>query len=101
MATANELKPRILSLVNHIPPGNVATYVQLATLAGAPSHSRLVGRILRELPSATRLPWFRVISASGRISNPNAIEQRQRLYEDGVVVGKNNRISLQQYQWQP
>ena len=101
MSTANELKPRILTLVNHIPPGKVATYGQLATLAGAPSHSRLVGRILRELPPDTRLPWFRVVSASGRISNPNATRQRQRLTEDGVEVSPSNRITLAKFQWQP
>ncbi|MEM7366280.1 MAG: MGMT family protein [Pseudomonadota bacterium] len=101
MNTADELKPRILTLISHIPKGKVATYGQLASLAGAPSHARLVGRILRELPPDTRLPWFRVISASGRISNPNAEGQRRRLQADGVTVSSSDRITLAQFQWRP
>jgi len=51
-----------------IPRGKVATYGQIAELAGMPSHARLVGRTLRELPDDTRLPWHRVVNAGLRIS---------------------------------
>ena len=97
----DELKSRILTLISQIPKARVATYGQLASLAGAPWHARLVGRILRRLPPDTRLPWFRVISASGRISNPDAAEQRRRLEADGVAVSSNDRVTLAQFQWRP
>jgi methylated-DNA-protein-cysteine methyltransferase-like protein len=51
-----------------IPEAKVATYGQVAALAGMPSHARYVGRTLRELPRNTRLPWHRVVNASLRIS---------------------------------
>ncbi len=53
-----------------IPPGKVATYGQVATLAGMPGHARYVGRTLGDLPAGTRLPWHRVVNASLRSSLP-------------------------------
>lgn len=101
MTTAAELRPVVLTLISHIPPGKVAIYGQVAALAGAPGYSRLVGRILRDLPADTRIPWFRVIGASGRITNPNTAQQRQRLIADGVDVSGTGRVDLTRFQWQP
>ena len=70
-----------------IPKGRVATYGQIARLAGMPRHARLVGRTLSNLPAKTRLPWHRVINASMRISKREAggdIEQRKRLQKEGI-----------------
>ncbi len=78
---------RIYSIVAMIPQGRVATYGQIAALAGMPRHARLVGRTLRELPSGSRLPWFRVVNASLRISTRvggNENLQRKRLEAEGV-----------------
>ncbi len=87
-----------------VPAGRVVTYGQLATLAGLPGYARFVGTTLKQLPKDTRLPWFRVINASGRISFPAGSDayhrQRQRLQEDGITV-RDDRVSLRQYQWQP
>ena len=81
-----------------IPPGRVATYGQVAALAGMPSHARLVGRILSSLPPGSSLPWHRVINSEGRITNPNPHHQRQRLTSEGVTL-VNGRVSLRNYLW--
>ncbi|MGD8417097.1 MAG: MGMT family protein [Pseudomonadales bacterium] len=79
---------RIWQVVALIPRGRVATYGQVAALAGIPRHARLVGRTLRELPAGSRLPWHRVVNASLRISVRGDPEgqsrQRQRLIREGV-----------------
>ena len=59
---------RIYAVVARIPKGHVATYGQVAELAGLPRAARLVGRALRLLPEGTRIPWHRVVNARGRIS---------------------------------
>jgi len=88
-APADEVTPqqRIYSVVAMIPEGQVATYGQIAALAGMPRHARLVGRTLRDLPKGTRLPWFRVVNATLRISTRaggSENTQRQRLEAEGV-----------------
>ena len=83
-ATAQE---RIWQTVALIPEGRVATYGQIAELAGMPRHARLVGRTLRELPRGSRLPWHRVVNASLKISfrhGASATTQRRRLEAEGV-----------------
>ncbi|HJP50339.1 MAG TPA: methylated-DNA--[protein]-cysteine S-methyltransferase [Pseudomonadales bacterium] len=100
MADSQEnIKHQVWQIVNAIPQGSVATYGQVARLAGAPQHSRLVGRIISQLPRSTRLPWHRVINSQGKISNPNPKRQQDRLEQEGIVVLRG-RISLKQYQWQ-
>jgi len=78
---------RICLVVAMIPRGTVATYGQVAALAGMPRHARLVGRVLRNLPRGSRLPWHRVVNASLRISTRaggGVGIQRQRLEAEGV-----------------
>lgn len=80
---------RIWQVVAAIPRGRVATYGQVAGLAGMPRHARLVGRTLANLPSGSRLPWHRVLNASLRISprgDDRAMDvQRRRLQREGVA----------------
>ncbi len=86
----SQLSPqeRIWLVVAAIPKGSVATYGQVADLAGMPRHARLVGRTLSELPRDTKLPWHRVINASLRISlradSDGHNVQRRRLEAEGV-----------------
>src|SRR5262245_154669 len=61
-------RARIYAVVRRIPKGRVATYGQVAALAGYPGHARQVGYALSALPSGTALPWHRVINARGEIS---------------------------------
>ena len=86
-----------------IPSGKVATYGQVAALAGMPSHARLVGRTLGNLPSGTRLPWHRVVNANLRISpregSDGHREQRQRLESEGVEF-MGQRVA-RTFKWTP
>ncbi|MCZ6711478.1 MAG: MGMT family protein [Gammaproteobacteria bacterium] len=92
-------------VVAMIPSGLVATYGQIAALAGLPSHARYVGRTLHNLPKNTTLPWHRVVNAGLRISprsGPNtdgADQQRHRLELEKVeFIGQ--RIA-QAHRWAP
>ncbi len=89
---------RIYAAVQSIPRGRVATYGQVAEMAGLPRRWRLVGRALKSLPADSAIPWHRVINAQGRISArgcPDAVtEQRVLLADEGVVFGAGGRIDL-------
>jgi methylated-DNA-protein-cysteine methyltransferase related protein len=83
-----------------IPRGRVATYGQIAALAGMPRHARLVGRTLSNLPAGSRLPWHRVVNAALTISprgdDRAMAAQRQRLEREGVSfvgarIARNHR----------
>lgn len=95
-----EVEHRVWQVVNLIPPGKIATYGQVAAMAGMPKQSRLVGRILSSLPTGTRLPWHRVINSQGGISNPNRQAQQERLEAEGITL-VNGRVSLREYGWEP
>ncbi|MFW1676197.1 MGMT family protein [Pontibacter sp. JAM-7] len=98
------MQQAIWQVVSLIPSGKVATYGQLAKLAGFPGQARAVGRCLSQLPEQSQLPWHRVINAQGRISFPADSaayrEQKQRLLAEGIEIARG-RISLRLYGWQP
>ncbi len=85
-----------------IPHGKVASYGQIASLAGLPGRARLVGQTMSRLPQGSLLPWHRVIKSCGRLSFPPAsrqyARQRQHLEAEGVKF-ENDRIPLQRFQW--
>jgi len=91
-----------------VPRGKVATYGQIAMLAGLPGHARLAGYALYNLPQElyTEVPWQRVINAQGRISYSEARRggdhrQRRLLEREGVEFGPSGRIDMQKYCWKP
>lgn len=95
---------RIYRTVQRIPRGRVATYGQIARLAGLSRAARQVGYALHALPEGTVVPWHRVINSSGRISLPpgaGGIVQRLRLTEEGVIVSEAGSIPLTRFQWRP
>lgn len=95
---------KISSVVRRIPRGRVATYGQIAKLAGMPGHARQVGYALHALSSATALPWQRVVNAAGAISlRPMAggISQRLLLEKEGVRFDARGRIGLKAFGWRP
>jgi len=96
--TLKASQDRIWQIVHQIPAGKIATYGQIAKLAGMPSHARLVGRVMSRLPPDTQLPWHRVVNAQGKITNPARKRQQQRLAEEGVTL-INGRVSLRLYGW--
>lgn len=96
----------IYSVVSRIPAGKVATYGQVARLAGLPGHARQVGYALSALPDGSPIPWHRVVNAQGRISlrsdgGPGDSIQRILLEEEGVGFHRQGRIPLQYYLWEP
>jgi len=96
---------RIYAIVSCIPKGKVATYGQIATLAGYPGQARQVGYALHNLPENLDIPWQRVINAMGQISSrvdPVFEEIQQQILEaEGIRFGPNGRIDLLLYQWIP
>jgi methylated-DNA-protein-cysteine methyltransferase-like protein len=97
------LYPRIYGAVKKIPRGKVATYGQVARLAGVPGHARLVGYALHRLREGTDVPWHRVINAKGRISLPPDPEaggfQKALLESEGVRFNAQGAIELNIHQW--
>jgi methylated-DNA-protein-cysteine methyltransferase-like protein len=95
----------IYSVVRRIPRGRVATYGQVATLAGLAGHARQVGYALNALPDATAVPWHRVVNAAGRISARAApggeLVQQLLLEKEGVRLDARGRIPLDRIRWQP
>jgi len=98
MTAIDDVKEEIWQWVAAIPPGKVATYGQIARLAGIPNKPRMVGTVLNHLPAGSKLPWFRVINSAGRLSSPSADRQQQHLADEGVHL-LNGRINLKLYQW--
>src|SRR5437868_14334686 len=94
---------RIHRIVSRIPPGRVATYGQIARLAGLCGQARLVGYAMHALPAGTRVPWQRVVNAQGAISVPGKSAERQRslLEHEGVRFDARGRIDLDRFLWQP
>ena len=93
---------RIYSVVARIPPGRVATYGQVATLAGLPNGARQVGYALAALRPGNRLPWHRVVNAQGAISMRDSgavAEQRFRLEKEGVRFGRGGMVDLRAVRW--
>ena len=95
----------VMDLVAQIPQGKVATYGQIAALAGFPKHARQVGYLLARTPEDQQLPWHRVINAQGMISErrKHGYQDYQRLLleEEGIEVGLHGKIKLKDYLWQP
>ena len=96
---------RIYDVVKLIPKGNIATYGQVAALAGMAGHARQVGYALHALTKNSNIPWHRVINARGEVSKrAEAIWeeiQRTLLAQEGVLPDKWGRISLERYLWKP
>jgi methylated-DNA-protein-cysteine methyltransferase-like protein len=96
----------IYRVVGRIPKGRVATYGQVAEIAGLGGHARQVGYALHALPDDSSLPWQRVVNARGEVSprsdgSPMAGLQRVLLQAEGVVFDTAGRISLRRYRWRP
>jgi methylated-DNA-protein-cysteine methyltransferase-like protein len=89
--------------VRRIPRGRVATYGQIAALAGLGRQARQVGYALHALPGEGHAPWHRVVNARGAISLPPMggadVTQRLRLEKEGVRFDARGRIDLARYGW--
>lgn len=96
----------IYAVVRQIPQGKVATYGQVAALAGMAGQARLVGYALYRVTDSLEVPWHRVINAKGEISESpfrhgDDYLQRTLLEQEGVQFSPEGKISLKIYQWRP
>ena len=93
---------RVLSVVRRIPPGRVASYGEVAKLAGKPRAARAVGNIMRGC-SRQDVPCHRVIAAGGRLGGYGGSEllKRSLLVAEGIVVSGSRVRDLDRVRWQP
>lgn len=94
----------VKAVLRAIPKGRVASYGQIAALAGREGAARGVAWILHSSSETSGLPWHRVIGGRGVISLPRGRGfelQKRRLAGEGVKVGRNGRIDLKRFQWEP
>lgn len=93
----------IYEQVRRIPRGKVATYGQIAMLAGNPRWSRVVGYALHANPDPVGIPCYRVVDRIGRLSEAFVFggvnKQKERLQMDGIEVSEDNRVDLEKYLW--
>jgi len=101
-----DLYRRIYAVVRRIPRGRVATYGQVAELAGIPRGGRVAGAAMKQCPPRLGLPWHRVIGKRSRGTGRIAIHdpvgagtQRAMLEKEGVEVGRGGTVSLTRYGW--
>jgi len=103
-ATPAEKYKAILGVVKRVPKGCVATYSQIADIAGLPGRARMVGKALGATFASSEIPWFRVLRADGRIAfgadTHIGKEQAMHLSNETIEV-KNMRVNLKLYQWRP
>jgi len=99
------LYERIYRIVGRIPRGRVATYGQVAKLAGLANHARQVGYAMHALGSDSGVPWHRVLNRLGEISERSVAGsepvQRALLEVEGVAFDPAGRVDLARVQWRP
>lgn len=91
----------VYELVAQIPLGRVTTYGAIARVIPVPRGARGVGWALAQTPVTLAVPWWRVVSASGRITSPNAYEQYDRLVAEKVPMRADLYVDLSEAFWQP
>ena len=89
----------ILSAVEEIPEGKVASYGQIARLIGRDKNARLVGKVLSRAEDYGNYPCHRVVNHSGRIA-PNFSEQKARLLAEGVAFKNDTCVNLEKHRWE-
>jgi methylated-DNA-protein-cysteine methyltransferase-like protein len=95
---------RIWDTIRDIRKGNVASYGQIAEIAGIPRGARQVGYALRHLPDDHNVPWYRVLQVSGKIafdkdSRGHKEQSKRLMMEDVAVIA--GRVDMHKYRWQP
>lgn len=101
MQQALNFRERVWMIVAAIPYGKVATYGDVARLAGNSKAARQVGGVLYKLPEGSTLPWHRVVNRMGKISlqGPDLLRQRNALIAENIEVDSQQTISLAKYRW--
>lgn len=98
--TVDPVEAAILQAIKQIPRGRVSTYGDIAKVAGLPNRARLVGTVLKQ--TGVKVPWQRVINASGRISFPSgsdAYRRQETLLKREGVTFERGRVDLKRFGW--
>ncbi|GLH74094.1 hypothetical protein GETHLI_25960 [Geothrix limicola] len=100
---APDFRTLVLAIVAKIPKGKLASYGQVAALAGFPQRPRQVGMVLSGLPEGTKLPWHRVVNTQGYVPSRGrwwgAFEQIGRLRDEGIEVDDKGNLDLEAHRW--
>ncbi|MBI9104596.1 MAG: MGMT family protein [Spirochaetales bacterium] len=101
MTMISDFAKRVAKIIASIPAGRVATYGQIAVLAGNPRGARQVSRFLHSMSGKYDLPWQRVVNSRGTISLPDSAGDHQRalLAAEGVEFDLKGRIDLERFQF--
>lgn len=95
---------RIYEVVRQIPKGSVASYGQIASLAGNRRWARVVGYALHAVPDSEQIPCYRVVTKEGRVSSAfssgEGNEQIRLLRADGIEVSEDGVVDMNRYQWE-
>jgi methylated-DNA-protein-cysteine methyltransferase-like protein len=100
----NSFGQRLKDVIKKVPKGKVATYGQIAALAGNPRAARQVVRILHSSSEKDKLPWFRIVNRQGRISLKRGYGyeiQNELLRREGIKFDQNDTIDFDRYLWSP
>ena len=98
----DEFTERVIRMILAIPRGKVATYGQIAELAGKPKNSRQVGFILRTMIVTDLVPWQRVVGSQGKIAFPKRNKNyrlQRKFLENERVVFSGESINLDRFRW--
>ncbi|WP_195953852.1 MGMT family protein [Clostridium saudiense] len=98
MVINEQLIYEILSVVEEIPEGKVATYGQIARLIGRNKNARLVGKVISHAEFYGKYPCHRVVNYTGRLV-PGWKEQRFLLLEEGISFKDENHVDIKKNQW--
>ncbi len=93
-----QFRDKIYRLISEIPMGKVATYGQLALLAGYPNRARLAGRVLATLPPGSGLPCHRVVGSGGKLVVGWDMH-RVLLEQEGVTFNCGGKVNMKQHTW--
>ncbi len=97
-------KEKVYEIASQIPQGKVATYGQLAKLAGSPGAARAVGMCMKTNPNPHIVPCYKVVASDGSLTGYSAGEgiktKMEKLLKDGVKF-YNDKVDMQQSQWNP
>lgn len=103
LAPPLSFREAVLALVARIPRGRLASYGQIALMAGFPRRPRQVGMVLKGLPESTELPWHRVVNTHGYVPSKGrwwgAQLQITRLRAEGIAVDELGNLDLERYRW--
>jgi methylated-DNA-protein-cysteine methyltransferase-like protein len=103
MKKPTDFSVKVIAAIKKIPKGKVATYSQIARIAGKDHAARGVSWILHSCSKSYKLPWQRVLNPKGQISFPkmtaNYVRQMNLLKKEGVFFSESGQIDMTKFQW--